>query len=73
MYTADALAEPSGTRAPPESIRAGRNLTWSASVLPQLTHPGLRSSTLPLPSVTKKFVDGTRIAHAAQEFDPRAL
>jgi len=27
MYTADALAEPMGILAPPESIRAGRSLT----------------------------------------------
>src|SRR5262249_57048481 len=66
-------AEPIGTRVPPESIRAGRNRTWSASLLPQLTHVGTRSSALPLPSVTRTFVADTRIAHAAQEFEPRAL
>jgi len=67
MYTADALAVPIGILAPPESMRAGRNRTWSASDLPQLTHAGTRSGTLPLPSMTRRFTVGTAIAQAANE------
>src|SRR3974390_2116401 len=57
MYTADALAEPMGSLAPPDSIRAGRNRTWSASDFPQLTQVGMRSSPCPLPSVTREFAE----------------
>ena len=70
MYTADALAEPMGILAPPESIRAGRSRTWSASDLPQFTQDGTRSRPPPFPFVTRTFVGGTRIAQAAQKSAP---
>jgi hypothetical protein len=73
MYTADALAEPIGSLAPPDSMRAGRNRTWSASDFPQLTQVGMRSSSCPLPSVTKTFAESTRVAQAAQQPVPRGL
>jgi hypothetical protein len=73
MYTADALAEPMGSLAPPDSIRAGRNRTWSASDFPQLTQVGMCSSALPLPSVTRTFPESTRVAQAAHESVPRGL
>lgn len=73
MYTADALAEPMGILAPPESIRAGRSRTWSCSDLPQFTQDGPRSAAPPFPLLTRTFAGGTRIAQAVHESVPRAL
>jgi len=69
MTAAPPPAAPSGTRAPPVSIRAGRSRTWSASDLPQLTHLGGRAS----PSNARVNRPGTSITHAAQNDVPRAL
>lgn len=73
MNTADTLTDLMGILAPPESMRAGRSRTWSASDFPQLTQTGMRSSEAPSPSVATTFPDGTRIAQAAQVSEPRAL
>jgi hypothetical protein len=75
MKSAPALAAPIGTRTPPESIRAGRSRTWSASDFPQLTHAGEVCSAEPLPSVVVGVAVGDvpRIAHAAQNGAPRGL
>jgi hypothetical protein len=69
MNKPDGLADLIGALTPPESMRAGRNRTWSASDFPQLTQEGIRSS--PVPSTTTTFEAG--IAQAAQVSEPRAL
>jgi hypothetical protein len=56
---------------PPESMRAGRNRTWSASDFPQLTQEGIRSLPIPSPSIATTF--DACIAQAAQVSEPRAL
>jgi len=71
MNRPDDLADLIGGLTPPESMRAGRNRTWSASDFPQLTQEGIRSSPVPSPSTTTTFEAG--IAQAAQVSEPRAL
>jgi len=73
MNTADALTDVSGILVPPDSMRAGRRRTWSASDLPQLTQLGVRCSAAPSPSVAKTFDDRPGIAQAAHVSEPRAL
>jgi hypothetical protein len=71
MNSPDGLADLIGALTPPESMRAGRNRTWSASDFPQLTQLGMHSSPGPSPFISTTF--DACIAHAAQVSEPRAL
>lgn len=71
MNGPDGLADLIGALTPPESMRAGRNRTWSASDFPQLTQEGRRSSPFPSPSIVTTF--DACIAQAAQVSESRAL
>jgi len=73
MNSAEELTALMGILAPPESMRAGRNRTWSASDLPQLTQTGVGSSEALSPSVATTFAGGMRIAQAEQVSEPRGL
>lgn len=71
MNGPDGLADLIGALTPPESMRAGRNRTWSASDLPQLTQEGMRSTPVTSPSIDTTFA--ACIAQAAQVSESRAL
>ena len=73
MNSAEELTDLMGIRTPPESMRAGRNRTWSASDFPQLTQTGMRSAEAPSPSIATTFADGMAIAQAVQMSEPRGL
>ena len=63
MYTTSDVDDLIGTRIPPDSMRAGRSRTWSASDLPQPTHAGAPPGT-PAASARSTFVPTEHEAHA---------